>query len=289
MNGEAWTNASDRTDPGQARPADAQPGRVYFVGAGPGAPDLITVRGQAILRRADVVVWTDSLVQDRLMAFANPDAKLYGSAGMDLDALMDVMIGHARAGRTVARVHTGDPSVFGAILEQMARLKAAGIPYEVVPGVSSVFAAAAVLGAELTVPELTQTVILTRVEGRTPMPERERLRDLAAHRCTIALFLSATLARRAVDELLAAGWAPETPVAVVQRATWPDQKIIRTTLAHLVRDMGAAHVSSHAMILAGWALDPALVETPGRHRSKLYDPAFTHRYRRGIGTPEGGR
>jgi precorrin-4/cobalt-precorrin-4 C11-methyltransferase len=267
----------------------ALPSQVYFVGAGPGDPELITVKGLRILRQADVIVWTDSLVQERLVALANPEAKLYGSAGMDLDELVDVMVTHVQAGRSVARVHTGDPSVFGAILEQMARLRAAGVPYEVVPGVSAAFAAAAVLGAELTVPELTQTVILTRVEGRTPMPERERLRDLAAHHCTIALFLSATLAKRAVDELLAAGWAPETPVAVVQRATWPDQKILRTTLADLVRDMGAAHISSHAMILAGWALDPALAETPDRHRSKLYDPAFTHRYRRGTGTPEGGR
>lgn len=191
------------------------------------------------------------------------------------------MVSHVREGRSVARVHTGDPAVFGAILEQIGLLRRAEVPYEVVPGVSSVFAAAAALGAELTVPELTQTVILTRVGGRTPMPEGEQLRDLAKHHTTLALFLSATLAKKAVDDLLAAGWSPDTPVAVVQKATWPDQLVIRSTLSGLVRAMGDAHVSSHAMILAGWALQPDLALSDG-HRSKLYDKTFTHRYRKGV-------
>lgn len=177
-------------------------------------------------------------------------------------------------------MHTGDPAVYGAILEQMVLLKQRDIAYEIVPGVSSVFAAAAVLGAELTVPDLTQTVILTRAEGRTPVPEREKLRDLASHHCTIALFLSATLAKKVVKEFVEAGWSEDTPVAVVQRATWPDQKIVRTTLRHLDSDLRQAGIRMHAMILAGWALDPGMVERD-EHRSKLYDKQFTHGYRKG--------
>jgi precorrin-4/cobalt-precorrin-4 C11-methyltransferase len=258
--------------------------KVYIIGAGPGDPDLITVKGLRILQQADVIVYTDSLVPEALIQQAGPHALVYRSAGMDLESIVSLMTQHVRAGRRVARIHTGDPSVFGAILEQMALLREAGVPYEIVPGVSSVFAAAARLGVELTVPELTQTVILTRVEGRTPMPAGERLRDLAAHGTTVVLFLSATLAKKAVDEFLAAGWAPDTPVAVVYKATWPDEQVIRTTLAGLVRAMGDAHISSHALILAGPALDPSLVDR-GEHRSKLYDKTFTHRYRKGVASP----
>ncbi|WP_026974699.1 precorrin-4 C(11)-methyltransferase [Alicyclobacillus contaminans] len=255
--------------------------KVYLVGAGPGSPDLITVRGLRLLQRADVVVYTDSLVSEELVAEANPAAVVHRSAGMILEDIIDVMADAVTAGKVVVRLHTGDPAVFGATLEQMVRLRQRGIPYEIVPGVSSVFAAAAILEAELTVPELTQTVILTRMGGRTPVPEREQLRDLAAHHTTIALYLSATLAKRAVDELYAAGWAPDTPAAVVQKATWPDEKVVRTTLRDLVRAMGDAHITSHAMILVGWALHPALRDNPA-HRSKLYDASFTHRFRRGV-------
>lgn len=255
--------------------------KVYIIGAGPGDPELITVKGWRILQRADVVLYTDSLVRDELIGMANPRAVIHKSAGMALEELVAIMVEAVARGQTVARVHTGDPAVFGAVLEQMAALARAGVAYEIVPGVSSVFAAAAALGAELTVPELTQTVILTRMGGRTPMPDREQLRDLARHHCTVALFLSATLAGRAVDEFMDAGWSVATPVAVVQKATWPEQKIIRTTLGGLVRAMGDEHVSSHAMILAGWALDPALHNKEG-HQSKLYDRSFTHRYRKGV-------
>lgn len=254
--------------------------KVYIIGAGPGDVELITVKGLRILEQADVVMYTDSLVREELLAAARPDAFIYKSAGLALDEMVAIMVRHVRAGQSVARLHTGDPAVYGAILEQMSVLRQASIPFSIVPGVSSVFAAAAELQAELTVPELTQTLILTRMGGRTPMPDGEQLRDLARHHCTLALYLSATLAKRAVDELLAADWSLDTPVAVVQRATWPDQKIVRTTLAGLVRAMGDAHISSHAMILLGWALDPSLIDK-GEHRSKLYDPTFTHRYRKG--------
>ncbi len=259
--------------------------KVYIVGAGPGDPDLITVKGLRILQQADVVVYTDSLVREELIAMANPHAMVLKSAGMALEEMVDAMADHVRQGRSVARVHTGDPAVFGAILEQMVLLRQAGVEYEIVPGVSSVFAAAAVLGAELTVPDLTQTVILTRVEGRTPVPERERLTELARHHTTLALFLSAVRSQTMVDDLIAADWSPDTPVAVVHKATWPEQKVIRTSLAGLVRALGDAQITSHAMILVGEALDPRLVEQ-GDHRSKLYDPTFTHRYRQGATTGE---
>jgi precorrin-4/cobalt-precorrin-4 C11-methyltransferase len=255
--------------------------KVYIVGAGPGDPELITVKGMRILQQADVVIYTDSLVREELIELAATHAKVYKSAGMSLEEIVDRMVTHVNAGQSVARVHTGDPSVFGAILEQMSLLHKAGIEYEIIPGVSSVFAAAAAVHAELTVPELTQTVILTRMGGRTPMPDGEQLRDLASHHCTLALYLSATLAKKAVDELLAAGWSPDTPVAVVQKASWPDQKIIRTTISGLVRAMGDAHISKHAMILAGWALDPDLTSRD-EYRSRLYDKSFTHGFRKGV-------
>ena len=160
----------------------------------------------------------------------------------------------------VARIHTGDPSMYGAIMEQMALLKKEGIGVEIIPGVSSVFASAAAVGAELTIPDLTQTLILTRAEGRTPVPELEKLRDLASHHCTIALFLSATLTKKIVKELQEAGWKDDTPVAVIQRASWPDQKIVHTTLVNLDAAMRENGIRKHAMILAGWALDPNIHE-----------------------------
>ncbi|MCR8631373.1 precorrin-4 C(11)-methyltransferase [Paenibacillus radicis (ex Xue et al. 2023)] len=255
--------------------------KIYIIGAGPGDPDLITVKGLRILQEADVVLYTDSLVNEELIAKAKPEAEILKSAGMDLEEMVRVMVDRVKEGKMVARVHTGDPAVFGAIMEQIALLKKEGIGYEIIPGVSSVFASAAAVGAELTIPELTQTLILTRAEGRTPVPELEKLKDLAAHHCTIALFLSATLTRKVVTELTDAGWSENTPVAVVQRATWPDQLIIRTTLANLEKDMKENGIRSHAMILAGWALDPE-IHSNEEYRSKLYDKEFTHRFRRGV-------
>ncbi|TYP71330.1 precorrin-4/cobalt-precorrin-4 C11-methyltransferase [Paenibacillus methanolicus] len=255
--------------------------KVYLIGAGPGDPDLITVKGLRLLQEADVVMYTDSLVSEALVAKAKPEAEVIKSAGLELHEMVGIMVDRVRAGKMVARVHTGDPSVFGAIMEQVALLKKEGVGAEVVPGVSSVFAAAAAIGAELTIPELTQTLILTRAEGRTPVPELEKLRDLAAHHTTIALFLSATLVRKVVSELREAGWSIDTPVAVVQRATWPDQLVIRTTVGELEAQMREHGIRSHAMILAGWALDPD-IHGKEQYRSKLYDKTFTHRFRRGV-------
>ncbi|MGC4377064.1 precorrin-4 C(11)-methyltransferase [Fictibacillus sp. Mic-4] len=257
--------------------------RVYLIGAGPGDPDLITVKGLKILQEADVILYTDSLVNDTLIERAKPGAEILKTAGMHLKEMVEIMAERVKQGKCVARVHTGDPSVYGAIMEQISLLKKEGIEVEIIPGVSSVFASAAAIGAELTIPELTQTVILTRAEGRTPVPELEKLKDLAKHHCTIALFLSATLTKKIVKELVDAGWKKETPVAVVQRATWPDQLVVRTTLEHLDEDMRKNGIRKHAMILAGWALDPNIHEKE-EFRSKLYDASFTHGYRKGVTT-----
>ncbi|MEW4283658.1 precorrin-4 C(11)-methyltransferase [Priestia koreensis] len=256
--------------------------KLYIVGAGPGDPDLITVKGLTLLQEADVVLYADSLVSEELIKKAKPKAEILKTAGMHLQEMVDVMVQHVKGGKTVVRVHTGDPAVYGAIMEQMALLKKEGIETKIIPGVSSVFAAAAAVGAELTIPDLTQTLILTRAEGRTPVPEFEKLRDLGKHQCTIALFLSATLTKKVMKEFIAAGWSKDTPVAVVYKASWPDEKIVRTTVEHLDEDMRKNGIRKQAMILAGWALDPDIHDK--EYRSKLYDQAFTHGYRKGVST-----
>ena len=254
--------------------------KLYIIGAGPGDPDLITVKGLQHLQEADVVLYADSLVNEELIAKAKPSAKVLKTAGMHLEEMVDIMAGHIKQGKKVVRVHTGDPAVYGAIMEQIVLLKKKDIEVEIVPGVSSVFAAAAAAQAELTIPDLTQTVILTRAEGRTPVPEFEKLADLARHHCTIALFLSATLTKKLVKELTEAGWSQDTPVAVVYKASWPDQKIVRTTLERLDEDMRVNGIRKQAMILAGWALDENIHDQ--NYRSKLYDKTFTHGFRRGV-------
>ncbi|NRD79186.1 precorrin-4 C(11)-methyltransferase [Bacillus sp. BRMEA1] len=253
---------------------------LYIIGAGPGDPDLITVKGLKHLKEADVVLYADSLVNEELIAKAKPSAEILKTAGMHLEEMVDIMADRIRKGKKVVRIHTGDPAVYGAIMEQMALLKKQEINVEIVPGVSSVFAAAAAAQAELTIPDLTQTVILTRAEGRTPVPEFEKLSDLAKHHCTIALFLSATLTKKLVKELTDAGWSKDTPVVVVYKASWPDQKIVRSTLERLDEDMRANGIRKQAMILAGWALDEKVHEQ--NYRSKLYDKTFTHGFRRGV-------
>ena len=251
--------------------------KLTIIGAGPGDPDLITVKGLKLLREADVVLYADSLVSEALINNAKEEAEIIKTADKHLQQLVDIIVNRLQEGKKVVRVHTGDPAIYGAIMEQIALLKKSGVSVEVIPGVSSVFAAAAAISAELTIPDLTQTVILTRTEGRTPVPEKERLKELAKHHCTIALFLSATLTSKVVRELLGAGWKKETPVAVVYRATWPDEKIFRTTIEHLEKDMKNNHINKQAMILAGWALDENIYDH--EYRSKLYDQHFAHQYR----------
>jgi precorrin-4/cobalt-precorrin-4 C11-methyltransferase len=255
-------------------------GKIWIVGAGPGDPDLITVKGLNILQTADCILYTDSLVNDELIAKAKENAEIVKTSGMHLEEMVSFIVERVRQGKKVARIHTGDPSMYGAIAEQIALLKKENVRVEIIPGVSSVFASAAAVQAELTIPELTQTLILTRAEGRTPVPEKEKLKELAKHHCTIALFLSATLTKKIMKELKAAGWHDDTPIAVVQRATWDDEKVVRTTLSNLDKAMKENGIRKHAMILAGWALDPNIHEK--NHRSKLYDAEFTHGYRKGV-------
>lgn len=255
--------------------------KVYFIGAGPGDPELITVKGQRLLQTADVVLFTDSLVNEALMHAVKPGADVMKSAGMALDEQIEVMAAAVESGKSVARVHTGDPAIYGAILEQMSKLYARGIAYEIIPGVSSVFASAARAGVELTVPELTQTVILTRAEGRTPVPDKEQLVDLARHHCTVSLFLSATLMKKVVRSFYEAGWQEDAPVLVVYKATWPDEIIIRTTLGEAQEEMRKHRITKQAMVIISPAVDPKLV-IEGGHESKLYDKTFTHGFRKGV-------
>jgi precorrin-4/cobalt-precorrin-4 C11-methyltransferase len=259
-------------------------GKVYIIGAGPGAPDLLTLRGRDIIARADVIVSADSLVHPGVAAFARPDAEVYGSATRTLEEVMAIILAAVRDGKTVARVHSGDPSIYGAVHEQIAILEREGIPYEIVPGVSSAFAAAARLGIELTVPDVTQTVIFTRQAGRTAVPERERLRDLAAHGCSLVLFLSVALIDRVVAELRAAGYADDTPVAVVYRVSWADEQVLRGMLADIAARVKEARLQLHALILVGPTLD--LDRRAGeQHRSNLYSPGYSHRHRRSTRAP----
>lgn len=254
--------------------------KITIIGAGPGDPDLITVKGLKLLQAADVVLYADSLVSTELIERAKPEAEVIKTAGMHLEEMVQVMVDRVYEGKEVVRVHTGDPAVYGAIMEQIAILNKKDVHVEIVPGVSSVFASAAALGAELTIPDLTQTVILTRAEGRTPVPEAEKLKDLAKHHCTVALFLSATLTKKIVKEFLSAGWSKDTPVGVVYKATWPDQKVVRSTLENLDEDMRKNGIRKQAMILAGWALDKDIHDKD--YRSKLYDKEFTHGFRKGV-------
>lgn len=249
--------------------------KVYVIGAGPGDPELITVRGARLIESCPLVLYTGSLVPGQVVARARAGARVLDSSGMTLDEIVELCRAARDAGEDVARVHTGDPSIFGSVAEQLRRFDALGIAYEIVPGVSSFTAAAAALGKELTLPELSQTVILTRAEGRTRMPEREKLEELGRHGATLALFLSITLLRD-VTAALAPSYGDDCPVAVVQRATWPDQKIVLGTLADIEAKVRAARITSTAMILVGRVLTSTDFKD-----SRLYDPSFTHRFRRG--------
>ncbi len=246
---------------------------VHFVGAGPGACDLITVRGMNRIKEADVIIYAGSLVNPELLSYAKVDCEIYNSAHMTLDEVVAVMREAEAAGKGTVRLHTGDPSVYGAIREQMDLLDGYGIAYDVCPGVSAVFGAAASLACEYTLPDVTQTLILTRAEGKTPVPEKENLRSLAAHRASLVLYLSSGLARKVRQELLHGGYAEDTPVAVVYKATWPEEKIIRTTLAKLPEDMEAAGITKTALIIVSPALGSVY------EKSRLYDAAFATEYR----------
>lgn len=254
-----------------------QPG-VYIIGAGPGDPELLTVKAQRIIAAADLVIWADSLVHPGVAALARPGAHVYASSGLTLEAVTALMVEAVGRGEVVARVHSGDPAIYGAIDEQMALLDAAGVRYEIVPGVSSAFAAAAALQAELTRPGVAQTVVFTRLAQRTPGPDAAALRRLGGPDVTLVLFLSITQAGQVTRELLAAGYGPETPTAVVYRATWEEEKILRCTLGELPEQVRQAGISRQALILVGEALAP---RQGAGERSRLYHPAHTHLFRQG--------
>ena len=248
--------------------------KVYIIGAGPGDPGLITVKGAELVARCPVVLYTGSLVPAEVVARASKDAKVLDSSGMTLDEIVAVFTQARDANEDVARVHTGDPAIFGSTAEQMRRLTELGIAYEIVPGVSSFTAAAAALGRELTLPEVCQTVILTRAEGRTSMPPKEKLTALAQHEATLALFLSITL----LDEVAAdlkPSYGSDCPVAVVHKASWPDQQIVMGTLGDIADKARAAGIRSTAMVLVGRVLTATHFAD-----SRLYAPEFTHGYRK---------
>lgn len=252
-------------------------GKVYFIGAGPGDPELITVKGQRLIAEADVIIYAGSLVNPEILKYGRKDAEVYNSATMNLDEVLDVEIQAVRAGKTVARVHTGDPAIYGAIQEQMDGLRAAGIEdFEVIPGVSSFLASAAALKQEYTLPNVSQTIIITRMEGRTPMPPKEKLVSLAQHQATMCIFLSVQAIDQVMKQLTDGGYAPDTPVAIVVRATWPDQKILRGTIATIADIIHEAGVTRQAMIIVGRVLDSEY------DLSKLYDSKFTTMFRKGM-------
>lgn len=252
--------------------AGAGPSTVYFVGAGPGDPDLITVKGRRLIEEADVVVYAGSLVREKALVYCKEGVEVHNSASMHIEEIMEVMVSASRAGRKVVRLHAGDPSLYGAVREQADILEKESIPYEIVPGVSSAFASAAALKRELTRPGVTQTVIFTRIEGKTPVPEKESLSSLAAHNATICVFLSIGMIDRVVEEL-SKGYPPSTPAAVVYRATWEDELVITGTLGDIAGKVKEAGVSRQAMIIAGRAIGE------GSEASRLYDKGFSHGFR----------
>ncbi len=244
---------------------------IYFIGAGPGAADLITVRGAKLLEQADVIIYAGSLVNPALLDYAKAGCKIYDSAKMTLEEVIEVM--KENKGSEIVRLHTGDPCIYGAIREQMDILDKLGMEYESVPGVSSFIGAAAALNAEFTLPNVSQTVILTRMAGRTPVPEKEEISRLAAHGATMVVFLTSTMLNELSERLIEGGYAPDSPAAIVYKATWPDQKVVRTTVENIGKAAEENGINKMALIMVGGFLGSEY------ERSKLYDPTFTHLFR----------
>jgi len=249
-------------------------GKVYFIGAGPGDPELITVKGQRLIMESDVVLYTGSLVPKAVVACAKKGARVRDSSLMTLDQTHDLVMAGIRKGYTVARVHTGDPSVYGAIREQIVLLEKENVEYEVIPGVSVAFAAAALAGISFTIPDITQTLIITRMEGRTLVPAKESLKSLASHQCSLAIYLSAWDARTMVQELIAGGYPENTLVFTGYRVGWPDEEAFFSTLRDLAEEVEKRAIKQHAIFLI----------LPGQDKqscSRLYAPDFSHGFRNG--------
>lgn len=249
---------------------------VHFVGAGSGAVDLITVRGARLLEEADVVIYAGSLVNPELLNYCKQGCEIYNSAKMTLEEVIDVIKAAEAAGKNTVRLHTGDSSIYGAVREQFDELIRQGIEYDVCPGVSAFCGAAASLKTEYTLPDVSQTVIITRTAGRTPVPERESIRELAAHRATMVLFLSTSLTEILQAELLAGGYPGETPAAVVYKATWPEEKIFRCTVDTLHKTVTENGLTKTSLIIVGACMGDQYL------RSMLYHPGFTTEYREAV-------
>jgi len=250
---------------------------VHIVGAGPGDPDLITIKGHKLLSEADVVIYAGSLVNEDILKFCKAEAEIYNSAQMMLEEIMHVIILAERAGKKIVRLQTGDPSIYGAIQEQMDAMTARGIEFDITPGVSSFLAAAAALKQEYTLPGVTQTVIITRRGGRTPVPDTESLKKLAQHQTTMCIFLSISLLDDIKRELMSAGFKSSTPIAVVYKASWPgEEKVIRGRLDNIVQQVKEANIDRTALIIIGHCLDP---RKEPLQTSNLYSPKFGHMFR----------
>lgn len=265
-------------------------GKVYFIGGGPGDPELLTLKAARLIESADLVVYADSLVHPSVTEFAKPEAQVVGSKTLTLTEMIDLMLQAVSDGKVVARIQSGDPSIYGAVLEQMRILEAAGVDFEIVPGVSSAFSAAAALKTEFTVPGGSQTVIFTRLEGRVEMPDGEKMADLARHGATLVIFLSITRINRLVKQLLEGAYTEETPVAIVYRVGWPDEQIIRGTLADIGPKVKEAGITLQALVLVGDAFDPNICrpdELEMVASSHLYSESYTHIYRRAKGFESG--
>ena len=246
---------------------------VHFVGAGSGAADLITVRGARLLQEADVVIYAGSLVNPQLLDYVRPECQIHNSAEMTLEEVIEVIRAAEQEGKVTVRLHTGDSSIYGAVREQFDELQKLGIDYDVCPGVSSFCGAAAALRTEYTLPDVSQTVIITRAAGKTPVPEKESIRSLAAHKATMVLFLSTSLTKKLQEDLLAGGYAEDTPAAMVYKATWPEEKIFRCTVGTLHETAVSNALTKTALIIVGECMGDRY------DRSLLYDPSFSTEYR----------
>lgn len=249
---------------------------VHFVGAGPGAPDLITVRGKKYLEEADVIIYAGSLVNPQLLAYAKESCQIYNSAKMTLEEVIGVMENAEKEEKTTVRLHTGDPCIYGAIREQMDILDEKGIPYDSCPGVSAFCGAAGALNLEYTLPDISQSVIITRMEGRTPVPPKESIQSFAAHNATMVVFLSTGMLEELSARLIEGGYRADTPAAIVYKATWPDEKKFICTVATLAQTAAENNITKTALMIIGDAVQAAHYD-----RSKLYDPAFTTMFRQG--------
>ena len=254
---------------------------VAFIGAGPGDPELITVKGQKALQHADLIIYAGSLVPEAIISWAKSDVRLENSASMHLDQIIDLIKEGFHRGNQVVRLHSGDPSLYGAIFEQMSALRQLGIPYEVIPGVTAAFAAAAAMGLEYTMPEICQTLILTRMAGRTPTPELESLKSLANHQASMAVYLSSSLAEQ-VGAVLSEEYGENAPVVVAYRVSQPDQKIIWTTPEKLAGTMKKEKIKGQALIIAGKVLGYLECHDLNFVQSKLYDRTFSHGFRKAV-------